>query len=320
MEYLEGQALARLTRHAAAAPREFPLSLHLRVIVQVLEGLHYAHELRAYDGQPQALVHRDVSPQNVFVTYDGRVKLLDFGITKAASSRTETAAGLIKGKIAYMAPEQMAGARVDRRADVYAVGCMLWAAAAGRKLSKDVPDAHTVRDKLVGAVPSPKQVNPSCDTSSIASCRKRSPRIPRRGMVRRASSRRSSNVIAIKPTCSIGLAILDISCRSSSQPSAKSSRHASSNSSRCRRRISARLTSRQSRAPCRGSLARSSRSPMRHERYPGPRSPGPRPHRADGSEWAGSSQRCWESSASVSSSPRVTRRRSAGPLLGPTRS
>jgi serine/threonine protein kinase len=163
MEYLEGQSLARITRHAAAAAGELPLSLHLRVIVQVLEGLHYAHELRAYDGQAQALVHRDVSPQNVFVTYDGRVKLLDFGIAKAASSTTETAAGLVKGKIAYMAPEQMAGTRVDRRADVYAVGCMLWAAAAGRKLWKDVPDAHIVRDKLVGAIPSPKQVNPSCD-------------------------------------------------------------------------------------------------------------------------------------------------------------
>ncbi len=72
----EGPVTREAHRHAAAAPREFPLSLHLRVIVQVLEELHYAHELRAYDGQPQALVHPDVSPQNVFVTYDGRVKAL----------------------------------------------------------------------------------------------------------------------------------------------------------------------------------------------------------------------------------------------------
>ncbi len=160
MEYLEGQALASILRRAGET---FPLALHLRVIVHVLEGLHYAHELRGYDGQRLELVHRDVSPQNVFVTYDGRAKVLDFGIAKAATSTTHTATGMVKGKIAYMSPEQMSGENVDRRADVYSVGCMLWAAAAGRKLWKDVPDAHILRDVMNGAVSSPKSVNPRCD-------------------------------------------------------------------------------------------------------------------------------------------------------------
>src|SRR5512133_2989990 len=101
--------------------------------------------MKAFDGKPMQLVHRDVSPQNVIVTYDGSVKILDFGIAKAASSSTHTAAGIMKGKIAYMAPEQMAGTVVDRRADIYSVGCMLWAAAANQKLWHEAPDIQIVR-------------------------------------------------------------------------------------------------------------------------------------------------------------------------------
>jgi serine/threonine protein kinase len=163
MEYLEGQSLAKIVRCAEAAGQRLPLALHLRVITHALEGLHYAHEFKGYDGQPLHLVHRDVSPQNVFVTYDGRTKLLDFGIAKAATSTTHTLTGTVKGKIAYMCPEQMSGETVDRRADVYSVGCMLWAAAAGRNLWKDVTDANVLLDVMTGATPTPKSVNPSCD-------------------------------------------------------------------------------------------------------------------------------------------------------------
>jgi serine/threonine-protein kinase len=163
MEYLEGQSLAHVQRRAEQREQVLPLGLHLRVLIDVLEALQYTHELRGYDGIPLHPVHRDVSPQNVFITYDGRTKLLDFGIAKAATSTTYTAVGSVKGKIAYMSPEQLAGETVDRRADIYSTGCMLWAAAAGQKLWKDVPEARILRDVMIHAIPSPRSVNPDCD-------------------------------------------------------------------------------------------------------------------------------------------------------------
>lgn len=163
MEYLDGQSLASVLRRAESQGRPLPLSLHLRLLIDVLEGLHYAHELRGYDGKHLKLVHRDVSPQNVFITYDGRTKLLDFGIAKAATSTTHTATGVVKGKLAYMPPEQLAGDELDRRADVYALGCMLWAAVAGQKLWKDVPEPRILRHALDGDIPSPEVFNPGCD-------------------------------------------------------------------------------------------------------------------------------------------------------------
>jgi len=163
MEYLEGQSLSSIMKRAETTNQPLTVAMHLRIIISVLEGLHYAHELSAYDGSPLMLVHRDVSPQNVFVTYGGQVKVLDFGIAKAASSSTHTATGIVKGKISYMAPEQMVADNVDRRADVYSVGCMLWAIAAGRKLWKDTPDVHVMRAVIGGEIPTPQSVNPACD-------------------------------------------------------------------------------------------------------------------------------------------------------------
>jgi serine/threonine protein kinase len=162
MEYLEGQTLGHLVQAADKANQPLDIALYLRIVIGALEGLHYAHELAAYDGSPLHLVHRDVSPQNIFVTYRGQAKVLDFGVAKAASSSTHTATGIVKGKIAYMAPEQMVGDRVDGRADVYSVGCMLWAAATGRKLWKDVQDVHIMRMVINGEIPKPRSVNPHC--------------------------------------------------------------------------------------------------------------------------------------------------------------
>ncbi len=163
MEYLEGQTLGNVLKRSIVTDNPLSLAFQLRIIISVLEGLQYAHELCAYDGLPLLLVHRDVSPQNVFVTYDGQVKVLDFGIAKARSSTINTVTGMIKGKISYMSPEQMSGERVDRRADVYSVGCMLWAAAAGQKLWKDTPDLQVIRAVMSGEVPSLKSANPNCD-------------------------------------------------------------------------------------------------------------------------------------------------------------
>ncbi|MGA7124248.1 MAG: protein kinase [Polyangiaceae bacterium] len=133
MEYLDGvsfhAAIGKLARNGG--PMKFPMQA--RVLLDVVEGLRYAHELKDYDGRSLQIVHRDVTPHNIFVTYDGQVKLLDFGIAKAATSSVRTATGVIKGKLTYMAPEQARGDGVDARADLYAVGVMLWEAVTGKR-------------------------------------------------------------------------------------------------------------------------------------------------------------------------------------------
>jgi serine/threonine protein kinase len=133
MEYLDGVSyhagIAKLGKNGG--PLKFPLQA--KILLEVLEGLRYAHELPDYDGRSLQIVHRDVTPQNIFLTYNGQVKLLDFGIAKTAASSVNTATGVIKGKLTYMAPEQARGDPVDARTDLYAVGVMLWEAIAGKR-------------------------------------------------------------------------------------------------------------------------------------------------------------------------------------------
>src|SRR6185436_7758069 len=121
-------------------------------------GLHHAHELSDYAGTALGVVHRDVTPHNVFVTYDGQVKVVDFGIAKALNSSSETRTGVLKGKVAYMAPEQARGERVDRRADLFSVGVMLWEAATGKRLWKGIPDITILQRLLAGDVPTPRSI------------------------------------------------------------------------------------------------------------------------------------------------------------------
>ncbi|MCA9684360.1 MAG: serine/threonine protein kinase [Myxococcales bacterium] len=146
MEFLDGQPLHRVIRRTAETGVEpLTLGMRLRIIDEMLEGLHYAHELRDYDGTPLQVVHRDVSPQNLFLTYDGQIKLVDFGIAKARDSLTQTEIGALKGKLAYMSPQQAAGEIVDRRADIFAAGVMLWELLAGRRLWAGVAEASVTR-------------------------------------------------------------------------------------------------------------------------------------------------------------------------------
>ncbi|MDP9036681.1 MAG: serine/threonine protein kinase, partial [Myxococcota bacterium] len=133
MEYLDGVSLHAATAKLSKEGGPFTFPLQARVLLDVIEGLRYAHELKDYDGRSLEIVHRDVTPHNIFITYDGQVKLLDFGIAKAATSSVRTATGVIKGKLTYMAPEQARGEAVDARADLYAVGVMLWEAVTGRR-------------------------------------------------------------------------------------------------------------------------------------------------------------------------------------------
>ena len=161
MEYLEGQSLDHLVRRAAkATPAGIPLGIHLRIVYDALAGLHHAHELHDFDGAPLGLVHRDVTPQNIFVTYDGIAKLLDFGIAKAATSAHETRAGTFKGKCAYMPPEQIVGDAIDRRADLFSVGAVLWQVATGERLWKGESDMRIFTRVVNGDIPTPRSINP----------------------------------------------------------------------------------------------------------------------------------------------------------------
>lgn len=158
MEYLEGQPLVNLRTKGGAA---FTQVMHLRILSEALSGLRYSHELKGYDGTPLNLVHRDMTPHNVFVTYEGQVKILDFGIAKLSTKGgAETETGVIKGKLRYMPPEQISGERVDCRADIFAVGVMLWEAAAGKKMWSDFTEATIMTRVLRGEIPSPRAENP----------------------------------------------------------------------------------------------------------------------------------------------------------------
>ena len=152
MEYLDGKTLSALRGRESIT-----LGMRLCIISEVLTGLRYAHELCNFDGAPLGIVHRDISPHNVFVTYDGAVKVLDFGIAKMVTNSTRTEAGEVKGKLAYMAPEQMLGSGVDCRADIFSVGSLLWEAAVGRRMWDGLSEATLMHRLAVGEIPKPSE-------------------------------------------------------------------------------------------------------------------------------------------------------------------
>jgi serine/threonine-protein kinase len=133
MELIDGESLRKVYRDVRAQKMIFPMGVAMRIVADACAGLHATHELHDENGEPLQVVHRDVSPQNLLVTIRGTTKLIDFGVAKANARRSEeTAAGTLKGKIEYMAPEQARGEPIDRRADVYALGAVLYELLAGR--------------------------------------------------------------------------------------------------------------------------------------------------------------------------------------------
>jgi eukaryotic-like serine/threonine-protein kinase len=139
MEYLEGQPLNRVLKHASVGSLFRP-EMWCHVFAQALSGLHHAHEQRGFDGQPLEIVHRDLSPHNVFLTYSGEAKIVDFGIARATMNVATTGTGMLKGKANYMSPEQVRG-EADRRSDIFAIGLGLWEALAGHGVYRGEPMA-----------------------------------------------------------------------------------------------------------------------------------------------------------------------------------
>lgn len=180
MEFLDGQALNRVLNAAQRAYVELPVPLVLRLVSDVLAGLDYAHRLSDYDGTPLGIVHRDVSPHNVFWTYQGEIKLVDFGVAKYLHSSAETEAGVIKGKLTYMAPEQATRASLDHRADLFSVGILLWECLANRPLMPRNNPAAALKKLLYDALPSLTEVRPDLDPAIAAICARALERDPDR--------------------------------------------------------------------------------------------------------------------------------------------
>jgi serine/threonine protein kinase len=134
MEHLNGLDLARISRGVRRSKRPLPLSVALYTCARVASALEYAHSKIGHDGKPLAIVHRDLSPHNVFVTFDGDVKLLDFGVAKAANALHRTKTGALIGKVAYMSPEHCQTGAIDRRSDLFSLGIILWELTLGRRL------------------------------------------------------------------------------------------------------------------------------------------------------------------------------------------
>jgi serine/threonine protein kinase len=158
MEYLEGKDVRDLMRKLKSEGAVLPLEHVLSIGIGVAAGLQYAHEKTNLAGRPLRIVHRDVSPENVFITFEGEVKILDFGIAHAASRLAMTRAGHLKGKTAYMSPEQSQGDPVDRRSDIFCACILLWELSTGRRLFKRANEFEEMRAVVHKDAPRPSEV------------------------------------------------------------------------------------------------------------------------------------------------------------------
>lgn len=161
MEYVHGESLSKLLRAAWSGGERVPLAVGAAIMSNVLHGLHAAHEAKDEKGRPLDIVHRDVSPQNILVGVDGVARVIDFGIAKAVTSGESTSTGIIKGKVPYLAPEQLEGEQATRRTDVYAASVVLWEVLAGKRLFEGNDDGEILRKILGMTVGAPSAYNPS---------------------------------------------------------------------------------------------------------------------------------------------------------------
>ncbi|HEV7556291.1 MAG TPA: serine/threonine-protein kinase, partial [Kofleriaceae bacterium] len=158
MEYVHGHDAAQLATRVRALRRHIPIAHVLTIVAGAAAGLHHAHERRGADQRPLDVVHRDVTPSNLMVSFEGAVKLVDFGIAKASHRATETRAGTIKGKIEYLSPEQCSSNAVDRRSDVFSLGIVMWELLTGERLFRRETDFLTMNAIVNDDAPPPSRV------------------------------------------------------------------------------------------------------------------------------------------------------------------
>jgi serine/threonine protein kinase len=160
MEYLRGRDTRRIVQGLARAGQKLPLEIAIAAAIGIATGLHYVHERLDKNGNPLGLVHRDVSPQNIFLTTSGGVKLVDFGVAKAVHRVSDTLSGTIKGKVTYMSPEQVRADRLDRRSDIFSLSIVLWELTVGRRLFEGVSEAMVMNAIEKLDAPRPSQMAP----------------------------------------------------------------------------------------------------------------------------------------------------------------
>ena len=165
MEYVHGLSLRDVLVHATETRGGMPLALKCRVIADAAAALDFAHQAKTPAGQPLDLIHRDVSPQNILIGFNGSVKLIDFGVAKAANKLVRTATGIIKGKYAYMSPEQAYGKDLDGRSDVFCLGIVFWEILCTERLFKRDNETDTLRAVVGAAIHPPSQLDRSVPKS-----------------------------------------------------------------------------------------------------------------------------------------------------------
>jgi serine/threonine protein kinase len=159
MEFIHGEDIRRVWKHADKIGKPIPLALICRMIIDACAGLDYAHKKADQSGRPLNIVHRDISPQNILVSFEGGVKVVDFGIAKAADQATVTKSGVLKGKYSYMSPEQAAGQAIDNRTDIFALGVLLYELLTGTRLFKRATDIQTLNAVGECKVAPPSEIN-----------------------------------------------------------------------------------------------------------------------------------------------------------------
>ncbi|MEO8840163.1 MAG: serine/threonine-protein kinase, partial [Kofleriaceae bacterium] len=160
MEYVHGETVRALLQRSHALRAPIPIGSVLVIAAGAASGLHHAHERNGIDGRPLGIVHRDVSPSNLMASYEGGVKLVDFGVAKAAHRSQETRSGTVKGKISYLSPEQCRGGNVDRRSDLFSLGIVLWEMLTTERLYKRATDFEAMAAIVSEHVPPPSSRRP----------------------------------------------------------------------------------------------------------------------------------------------------------------